>query len=180
MTNDQSDYHERAMFQLVGQMVSMAAYLEMRLQMLATQLVETPYAAHWINGENSSRVIKLIGDIAKERPDVSSARRSELQMILGECTRLFTRRHGYVHGAWSIDAAAPDERGSWQTMRFTRGKHTPTFAPLSPEDLADLIRGFDEALSKVMTWMVDQIKLQSGVPIQDAEDGSNISEAKHD
>ncbi|CAM5589422.1 Apea-like HEPN domain-containing protein OS=Streptomyces griseorubiginosus OX=67304 GN=AQJ54_30500 PE=4 SV=1 [Streptomyces griseorubiginosus] len=65
-------------------------------------------------------------------------------------------------------------------MRFTRGKHTPTFAPLSPEDLADLIRGFDEALSKVMTWMVDQIKLQSGVPIQDAEDGSNISEAKHD
>lgn len=151
------------MFELMGQMVSMAAHLEMRLQMLATRLVETPYAAHWINGENSSKVIKLIGDVAKERPDVSPDRLKELQAILGECTRLFTRRHGYVHGAWSIDAAAPDGPEAWQTMRFTRGKHTPTFAPLSLDDLADLIRGLDEVLSKAMTWMIEHISPRSAI-----------------
>ncbi|MEW2320957.1 hypothetical protein AB0926_07425 [Streptomyces griseoincarnatus] len=162
MTSSQSDQHERAMYELLGRMVSMAAHLELRLQMLATRLVETPYAAHWINGQNSSMVIRLIGDVAKEHPGVSPDQLKELEETLKECSRLFTRRHGYVHGAWSVDGAAPEGSAAWQTMRFTRGKQTPTFAPLSLDDLADLIHRLDEVMTRVMACLIGHIKATSG------------------
>ncbi|MCC9741001.1 hypothetical protein [Streptomyces sp. MNU89] len=162
MTSSQSDQHERAMYELLGRMVSTAAHLELQLQMLATRLVETPYAAHWVNGQNSSMVIKLIGDVAKEHPGVSPEQLTELQVTLTECSRLFSRRHGYVHGAWSVAGAAPEESAAWQTMRFTRGKQRPTFAPLSLDDLADLIRRLDEVMTEVMAWLIGHIKATSG------------------
>ncbi|MBF8174103.1 hypothetical protein KVH22_22165 [Streptomyces olivaceus] len=168
MTNSLGKHpNERAMYELLGQMVSMAAHLEMRLQMLATTLVETPYAAHWIHGENASKVIKLIGDVAKEHPAVSAERYVEVKAILKECTRLFDRRHGYVHGAWSVDGSEPEGTQAWQTMRFARGKQAPTFAPLSLEDLADLIHGFDNVLSEVMAWMIEHINPSTSAPDPD-------------
>ncbi|BCL21536.1 hypothetical protein [Streptomyces tuirus] len=179
MTTGQGESpHERAMYELLGQMVSMAAYLEMRLQMLAKCLVDTPYAAHWINGENSSRVIKLIGDVAKEHPAVSPSRLEELQVTLKECTILLNRRHGYVHGVWSVDGSNPAGSEAWQTMRFTRGNQAPTFAPLSIDDLADLIRGLDRALSLVMTWMVEHInhRVQTSVETSVGDSGEAPTE----
>ncbi|MFF4114643.1 hypothetical protein ACFY0P_14375 [Streptomyces sp. NPDC001714] len=161
MTSGQSEHHPRAIYELLGQMVSTAAQLELLLQLLARFLVETPYAAHWINGQNSGTLIKLIRDVTKEHPGVSPDRLTELQVTLTECARLFDRRHGYVHGAWSVDASSPDEPGAWQTMRFTRGKQVPTFAPLSLDDLADLIHGLDEVRSKVTTWYMEQIRVGS-------------------
>ncbi|MFE6187180.1 hypothetical protein ACFQ6U_22420 [Streptomyces sp. NPDC056465] len=174
MTDALSDpRNERAMYELLGRMVSMAAHLELRLQMLATNLVETPYAAHWIHGENASKVIKLIGDVAKEHPAVSPGRLEEIKKILKQCTRLFDRRHGYVHGAWSVDGSDPDGVGSWQTMRFTRGKQTPTFAPLSAADLADLNHGFDDVMAEVMAWMIEHINPGTETP----SSGTSIADA---
>ncbi|MFE3626359.1 hypothetical protein [Streptomyces goshikiensis] len=150
--------HERALYELLGRMVSMAAHLELRLQMLATNLVETPYAPHWINGENSSRVIKLIGDVAKEHPRVSPERLEALQGTLKQCTSLLNRRHGYVHGAWSMDHGDLSGPVTWQTMRFTRGKQAPTFSPLSLDDLADLVTGLDQVMAQVVTWLLEHIR----------------------
>lgn len=164
MTTSQSEHHTRAIYELLGQMVSMAAHLELRLQVLATRLVETPYAAHWINGQNSSVVIKLLRDVAKEHPGVSPDRLNDLQAILAECAHLFNRRHGYVHGVWSVDHTAPDGSAVLKTMRLTRGKHTPTFAPLSLDDLANLIHGLDEVTTQVMSWFIDHVKATSVSP----------------
>ncbi|MGW4024447.1 hypothetical protein [Streptomyces sp. NPDC005009] len=162
--------HERALYELLGRMVSMAAHLELRLQMLASNLVETPYAAHWINGENSSRVIKLIGDVAKEHPRVSAERLEVLQETLKQCTSLLTRRHGYVHGAWSVDQSDLAGSVTWQTMRFTRGKQTPTFSPLSLDDLADLVTSLDQVMTQVMIWMVEHIKSGSTPSVSEADE----------
>ncbi|MFI5973733.1 hypothetical protein [Streptomyces sp. NPDC051452] len=163
MTSNERDHYVRTMYELLGRMVSAAADLELRLQALARWLVETPYAAHWINGQNSSTLIKLIGDVAKEHPGVSPDRLEDLRQILADCTRLLNRRHGYVHGAWSVDGSAPDGPEAWQTMRFTRGKHTPTFAPLSWDDLADLIRGLDDVSSRATLWQMEHLNPDSAI-----------------
>jgi hypothetical protein len=48
-------------------------------------------------------------------------------------------------------------------MRFTRGKHTPTFAPLSWDDLADLIRGLDDMSSRATLWHMEHLNPDSAI-----------------
>jgi hypothetical protein len=155
MTNG-IDRDDMELYACLGIMVRVAADMELRLQMIAVHLSESPYAYLWVHGARAEAATKLIGDLAKANPRVTEEEQEKLDALLRQVRPLLDRRHGYVHGAWSEDQSNPLEP-AYQAMRFTKGKQMPRFDPLSKEDLGDLIAKLSDLLSALMEWFVRHI-----------------------
>ncbi|WP_405569598.1 hypothetical protein OG418_33665 [Streptomyces phaeochromogenes] len=156
MTNVIND-DEVELYALLGLMVRNAADLEFRLQMLAEYLSQSPYAHLWIHGVSANDALRLIREIAKEHPRVIPPEREAFEDLAKRASQLLNRRHGYVHGAWSMDGAPP-ESTTYQAIRFTKGKREIRFDPLSKEDLRDLIQKLSTLTSEIMNWQMGLIK----------------------
>lgn len=136
-------------------MVRCAADLELRLQLVANQLSESPYSHIWMNGLSASAATKTIKDLAKANASIDETSRGKLEGLLKQCDSLFQRRHAYVHGAWSVDVSGPNPAP--QVMRFTRGQQTPRFDDVSTEDLVDLTQQLITVTDEVMQWFVQRL-----------------------
>ncbi|MEU6340256.1 hypothetical protein ABZ883_04805 [Streptomyces sp. NPDC046977] len=148
---NEGDHTDMELYALLGLMVRTAAELELRLQIVARDLCESPYTAFWINGENTSKVRNLIEGVARVRADVTPQELDVLKDLMKRCSAAFDRRNAYVHGAWLMDASDPDASAK-QTLRFTRGNEAPRFAPLSISDLNDLVQDLSAVMTDLMGW----------------------------
>lgn len=148
---------EMELYAMLGLMVRVAADLELRLQMVAMHLSDSPYAHLWIHGSRADAAANLVRDLAEANPRVTVAECDKLAELLKRMRPLLDRRHGYVHGAWSIDSSNPLEPVR-QAMRYTRGKSFPRFDPLSKEDLADLVVKLSNLLNDLMDWFTKHLR----------------------
>ncbi|MET9138874.1 hypothetical protein [Streptomyces parvulus] len=158
MTNFIENDDEMELYAMLGLMVRIAADLELRLQMVAIHLAESPYAHLWVHGTRADASANLLRDLAKVHPRVTEVEREALDALLKRLRPLLDRRHGYVHGAWSL---APEGGGlapGYQAMRFTKGREEPRFDPLSKEDLGDLIVQFSNLLTELHDWFVRHLR----------------------
>ncbi|WP_190216042.1 hypothetical protein [Streptomyces griseosporeus] len=141
------------LYALLGLMVRTAAELELRLQLIAINLSESPYAHLWIHGASGGQATKLIRELAKVNPAVDEASQTEIIDLMKEIDAALNRRHGYVHGAWLHDPL-PE---TYQAMRFTRGNAAPRFDSMSKDDLSDLTHTLARLVEAVMDWLVKHL-----------------------
>ncbi|MFJ3024098.1 hypothetical protein ACIPH4_24600 [Streptomyces tendae] len=151
--DEQMSQSDLELYALLGVMVRTAAELELRLQLIASNLSESPYAHLWIHGASGGQATKLIRELAKANPNVSEASQTEIIDLMVETDAAFNRRHGYVHGAWIAD---PLEE-TYQAMRFTKGKTDPRFDPMSKEDLSDLTHTLARLVEDITNWLVKHL-----------------------
>ncbi|WAL93958.1 hypothetical protein [Streptomyces sp. Je 1-369] len=156
MTNYLRD-EDMELYALLGLMVRAAADLELRLQLIAVRLSESSYAHLWVHGAAASAATKLIKDLAKANPNVTDEESADLVPLLSRVGPLLERRHGYVHGAWSVDQSNPAEP-SYLAMRYTKGQESPRFDPISKDHLGDLTTKLSDLTSELMGWFARYLR----------------------
>ncbi|OEJ21555.1 hypothetical protein AS594_39145 [Streptomyces agglomeratus] len=162
MTNDEKpklwestpdrQQRNKDLYVLLGMMVRTAANVELMLQAIALNLVESPYAMQLVAGDSASRAAETIRRVIAANPRLSSDAGVDLSALLSESEALFRRRNGYVHGYWSA-SADPDGEQSLSTGRFRRSGDIEQ-SPLDADDLKELVSGLNGLDAKFRKWLV--------------------------
>uniref|UniRef100_A0AAU2V0A2 Uncharacterized protein n=1 Tax=Streptomyces sp. NBC_00003 TaxID=2903608 RepID=A0AAU2V0A2_9ACTN len=142
-------HNEDELLTLLGLMVREAGHVELRLRVVAMGLADSPHGELITAGQSVSQLLDMCKALATEVE--TSDRRETLAQLTRRCRSAFSRRDQYVHGAWTIDG----ETSEWMTIRSRRNQRVPTFAPLSAEELGELVRELNSLSGDIMTWLIN-------------------------
>ncbi|MEU0658561.1 hypothetical protein [Streptomyces lavendulocolor] len=119
---------------LLGLIMREAANVELRLRVIAANLLDSPHAELITGGLSVGDLRQHCKALAEASPLVNPTKEAELKGLLQQATDAFQRRNHYAHGVWAIDIVTM-ERSALLSRRW-RDVLIP--APVTEQELRAL------------------------------------------